>query len=203
MRLDHLLSKENVEAGEIRASVVRRRVSEITVVQISGTVVSESRYRIPEGPPVPIPNTEVKLRRAEDTLPVTARENRSAPTLGHPLSTRIKKRGRMERKVERRFCSETKKEDKILSDFFDFIQTLFLPSISSSRSTKYAFGTRSRGLSSEAICQTATPERGCSSVGRAPALQAGGHGFESHHLHQSGHRRKINGLVAQLVRAPA
>ena len=25
---------------------------------------------------------------------------------------------------------------------------------------------------------------GCSSVGRAPALQAGGHGFESHHLHQ-------------------
>ena len=29
------------------------------------------------------------------------------------------------------------------------------------------------------------PIRGCSSVGRAPALQAGGHGFESHHLHQS------------------
>ena len=28
--------------------------------------------------------------------------------------------------------------------------------------------------------------RGCSSVGRAPALQAGGHGFESHHLHQPG-----------------
>ena len=26
---------------------------------------------------------------------------------------------------------------------------------------------------------------GCSSVGRAPALQAGGHGFESHHLHQA------------------
>ena len=26
---------------------------------------------------------------------------------------------------------------------------------------------------------------GCSSVGRAPALQAGGHGFESHHLHRS------------------
>ena len=28
---------------------------------------------------------------------------------------------------------------------------------------------------------------GCSSVGRAPALQAGGHGFESHHLH---HRKR-------------
>ena len=27
--------------------------------------------------------------------------------------------------------------------------------------------------------------RGCSSVGRAPALQAGGHEFESHHLHES------------------
>ena len=29
-----------------------------------------------EGPPVPIPNTEVKLVCAEDTLRVTARENR-------------------------------------------------------------------------------------------------------------------------------
>ena len=27
-------------------------------------------------------------------------------------------------------------------------------------------------------------ERGCSSVGRAPALHAGGHRFESGHLHQ-------------------
>ena len=31
--------------------------------------------------------------------------------------------------------------------------------------------------------------RGCSSVGRAPALQAGGHEFESHHLHQSEENR--------------
>ena len=28
------------------------------------------------------------------------------------------------------------------------------------------------------------PIWGCSSAGRAPALQAGGHGFDSHHLHQ-------------------
>ena len=28
------------------------------------------------------------------------------------------------------------------------------------------------------------PLWGCSSAGRAPALQAGGHGFDSHHLHQ-------------------
>ena len=33
-----------------------------------------------EGPPVPIPNTEVKLCRAEDTQPETAWENRYSPT---------------------------------------------------------------------------------------------------------------------------
>ncbi len=39
-----------------------------------------------EGPPVPIPNTVVKLIRAEDTWREAARENRSAPTLAnsHP-----------------------------------------------------------------------------------------------------------------------
>ena len=34
-----------------------------------------------EVPPVPIPNTEVKLIYVEDTWLVTARENRSMPTL--------------------------------------------------------------------------------------------------------------------------
>ena len=33
-----------------------------------------------EGPPVPIPNTEVKLISAEDTWLVTAWENREMPT---------------------------------------------------------------------------------------------------------------------------
>ena len=33
-----------------------------------------------EGPPVPIPNTEVKLNSAEDTWLEAARENRSTPT---------------------------------------------------------------------------------------------------------------------------
>ena len=33
-----------------------------------------------EGPPVPIPNTEVKLTCAEDTWLEAARENRSSPT---------------------------------------------------------------------------------------------------------------------------
>ena len=33
-----------------------------------------------EGPPVPIPNTEVKLYRAENTCLETSREDRSLPT---------------------------------------------------------------------------------------------------------------------------
>ena len=33
-----------------------------------------------EGPPVPIPNTEVKLTSADDTCLETDRENRAAPT---------------------------------------------------------------------------------------------------------------------------
>ena len=43
---------------------------------------------------------------------------------------------------------------------------------------------------------------GCSSVGRAPALQAGGQGFESPHLHSEASLLK-DGLIAQLVRAHA
>ena len=40
------------------------------------------------------------------------------------------------------------------------------------------------GWRSKLIIQKKTPIWGCSSAGRAPALQAGGHGFDSHHLHQ-------------------
>ena len=39
-----------------------------------------------EGPPVPIPNTEVKLTYAEDTCLETDRENRSMPTLSSPAN---------------------------------------------------------------------------------------------------------------------
>ena len=57
--------------------------------------------------------------------------------------------------------------------------------------------------------------RGCSSAGRAPALQAGGQEFDSPHLHQGcenssngrGSEREDlwprDGLIAQLVRAHA
>ena len=50
---------------------------------------------------------------------------------------------------------------------------------------------------------------GCSSAGRAPALQAGGHRFEPVHLHHEGERWKgkhlseMYGLIAQQVRARA
>ena len=52
---------------------------------------------------------------------------------------------------------------------------------------------------------------GCSSAGRAPALQAGGQEFDPPHLHHRASedeemttgRRKSNGLVAQVVRAHA
>ena len=37
---------------------------------------------------------------------------------------------------------------------------------------------------------------GCSSVGRAPALQAGGHEFESHHLHASKEQCILIKLIA-------
>ena len=51
--------------------------------------------------------------------------------------------------------------------------------------------------------------RGCSSAGRAPALQAGGQEFDSPHLHQVEIRETAekplvaNGLIAQPVRAHA
>ena len=36
---------------------------------------------------------------------------------------------------------------------------------------------------------------GCSSVGRAPALQAGGHEFESHHLHDDNEANNPAGFL--------
>ena len=54
-------------------------------------------------------------------------------------------------------------------------------------------------------------KRGCSSAGRAPALQAGGREFEPHHLHQDAGKEPArdddgaegNGPIAQQVRARA
>ena len=56
------------------------------------------------------------------------------------------------------------------------------------------------------------PKWGCSSAGRAPALQAGGQEFDPPHLHQVGKgngpnnfqsENRENGRIAQVVRAHA
>ena len=62
------------------------RIQRKTVVQFSGT---ERQVGHPnaEGPPVPIPNTEVKLCSAESTILETVWEGRSWPT-PHPLKRR-------------------------------------------------------------------------------------------------------------------
>ena len=41
---------------------------------------------------------------------------------------------------------------------------------------------------------------GCSSAGRAPALQAGGQGFDSPHLHQSASRQQNSGKTGTVWR---
>ena len=43
-----------------------------------------------EVPPVPIPNTEVKLTRAQDSSLETARENRKSPTFIWPVGQAVK-----------------------------------------------------------------------------------------------------------------
>ena len=124
MRLDHLLSMENVVEVERHFTVFDERIPRKTVVQFSGIDVKKQPIvgvSNGEGPPVPIPNTEVKLTSVDNTLRATVREDRSTPT--------------RELLYESRAASRKK------------------------------------------------PLWGCSSAGRAPALQAGGHGFESHHLH--------------------
>ena len=53
------------------------------VVQFSKTdVKSAVGFTNAEGPPVPIPNTEVKLCSADNTSLETVREDRSKPTQG-------------------------------------------------------------------------------------------------------------------------
>ena len=49
----------------------------VTIFNLIKTVVGDDCVK---GTPVPIPNTEVKLIRAEDTWRAAARENRALPT---------------------------------------------------------------------------------------------------------------------------
>ena len=111
-------AKSNVVQYSVNNDLLKKKVSVINA----------------EGPPVPIPNTEVKLCSGDNTLRETVREDSSVLT-----STK---------------------------------ETSF-PSSNLNRWRKLQ------------------PLWGCSSAGRAPALQAGGHGFESHHLHQASWRLAI------------
>ena len=74
---------ENVVEVERHFTVFDERIPRKTVVQFSGMdakkqpIVGVSNG---EGPPVPIPNTEVKLTSADNTWLEAAREDRSMPT---------------------------------------------------------------------------------------------------------------------------
>ena len=74
---------ENVVEVKRHFTVFDERIPRKTVVQFSGTDVKEQRIvglTNGEGPPVPIPNTEVKLTSADNTSRETVREDRSRPT---------------------------------------------------------------------------------------------------------------------------
>ena len=62
-------------------SLVRVQLGELKpVVNTTGSSVRETNA---EDPPVPIPNTEVKLCRADNTCMATCREDRYSRTLHH------------------------------------------------------------------------------------------------------------------------
>ena len=62
-----------------------RLAPSLTIVQFSGRSPESVGGYYSGGPPVPIPNTEVKPDCAEDTCLETDRENRSLPTLGSAM----------------------------------------------------------------------------------------------------------------------
>ena len=83
MRLDHLLSMENVVEVKRHFTVFDERIPRKTVVQFSGMDAKKQPIvglTNAEGPPVPIPNTEVKLCSVENTSRETVRKDRSRPT---------------------------------------------------------------------------------------------------------------------------
>ena len=126
-------------------------------------MVSESRYRIPEGPPVPIPNTEVKLRRAENTLPVTAREDRSAPTFGFRLQRRAKKREKGTEQLRNGSFPKRRKRIKSFG-FFRFYSSAFSPLDLVLSEYEVRLRNEIKGSASEAVCQS-TPNGGVAQLG--------------------------------------
>ena len=74
---------ENVVEVERHFTVFDERIPRKTVVQFSGIEVKKQLIvglTNAEGPPVPIPNTEVKLSSVDNTSRETVREDRSRPT---------------------------------------------------------------------------------------------------------------------------
>ena len=163
-------------------------------------MVSESRYLIPEGPPVPIPNTEVKLRRAEDTLPATARENRSAPTFGFCLQRRTKKHKR-DGAVERRFDPKQRKRIKSIG-LFPIRSSAFSPLDLVLSEYEVHLRNEIKGSASEAICQS-TPNGGVAQLGEHLPCKQGVMGSNPIISTRVDTAERSHGLVAQLVRAPA
>ena len=75
----------------------------IMLFNFQGETLKEVSATNAEGPPVPIPNTEVKLCSGEDTLRETVRENSSVLTLAE------------ESRVKSAFLKSTKDGDKAKS----------------------------------------------------------------------------------------
>ena len=88
MRLDHLLSMENVVEVKRHFTVFDERFRERLLFNFQGWM-SKVQLKVglsnAEGPPVPIPNTEVKLSSVDNTSRETVREDRSRPTQGTAL----------------------------------------------------------------------------------------------------------------------
>ena len=63
--------------SEIQQIISSAKYVVVSVLKKHSTIVGDSSVEVP---PVPIPNTEVKLYSGENTWLVTARENRSMPT---------------------------------------------------------------------------------------------------------------------------
>ena len=187
---------ENVHGAETRSCECSGEISRKRLLfNFQGESLS-SRCQIAEGPPVPIPNTEVKLRRAEDTLPATVRENRSMPTFprGGPEGTasrgkakRMGTYGGVAQLGEHLPCKQgVMGSNPIISTKATHEwrhKRCFMCRIRRGSGAERTSGGRSRPRKTE----------------RAVRAR-----IESHHLHQQVEKpQQLNGLIAQLVRAPA
>ena len=86
-----LVGRPTGKIGQCQHTLARQQPMQVKTMARSGNRQDQSRSLkgkekrvgvfIAQGPPVPIPNTEVKLCGAENTCRATYREDRSMPTL--------------------------------------------------------------------------------------------------------------------------